>query len=624
MSNDLTPWKEKYLDSLEQIETLEASWQQRFELLRRSLTRTTMAAEGQDPYLDACLVELRAVLRQKDCERELRELTPRLEKAMLDNEEHRHARIHHVMNSLRHMAEQLRAIPSASPLRRALKHFCKQLDERVGRWSELQRLLQELEQLQQQSLASLELPPAPTFFQRLFGTQTSELSVTEEAARRPLPATPMAEELDAESNNAPPHPSEEMPCCPQSPQTCSETTTAPAFAPEPTSANAMAFLVPADFVGPMPREFAHYERNDAPPYSSVALHIESILLELLEDLHLPEQWQLQSESLQRRITKGLNWYELIPVLEDLATLLRGLPLFNHQFEDYLKQLNQRLALMQENVLRLQNGRTQQNQTTEAFETSLRQQVKSLQDSVTQATDLTKLKQVVEERLEGLLSAIDSYQRKSQENEQRLTESIHQLGERLTGMESVATELRGHLEEQQRKAQFDVLTGLPNRLAFNERLEKELKRWHHRGDSLLLAMLDIDHFKRINDTYGHLAGDRVLNILAKRWQEQLRATDFLARYGGEEFVLLMPSTRPNAGLAVLEQLRLSIESCPFHFKGERLQITVSAGLTAFAPGYCTEQVFEAADQALYRAKHAGRNRVELLLELPDSVDLPETP
>src|SRR5690606_244729 len=136
------------------------------------------------------------------------------------------------------------------------------------------------------------------------------------------------------------------------------------------------------------------------------------------------------------------------------------------------------------------------------------------------------------------------------------------------------------------------------------------RWRRYGGDLLLAVLDIDHFKRINDGYGHLAGDKVLKIIAGELNKRLRKTDVLARFGGEEFVLLVPSTPPDGGLQLLETLREASASGPFHFRGEPLSITLSAGLTAFVPGENSEAAFERADQALYRAKREGRNRIEL--------------
>ena len=124
-----------------------------------------------------------------------------------------------------------------------------------------------------------------------------------------------------------------------------------------------------------------------------------------------------------------------------------------------------------------------------------------------------------------------------------------------------------------------------------------------------AMLDLDHFKRINDGYGHLAGDKVLKIIATQLRKRLRPNDFIARFGGEEFVMLMPATSMAVGMQLANTLRAAIEACPFHFKGEPVTVTVSIGLAAFKPGERSDQVLKRADQALYRAKAAGRNTIE---------------
>ena len=178
------------------------------------------------------------------------------------------------------------------------------------------------------------------------------------------------------------------------------------------------------------------------------------------------------------------------------------------------------------------------------------------------------------------------------------------------MELEAKGFRDHLEEQRQKALIDPLTGLPNRAAWTERLDMELARLQRYGGELLLAVLDIDHFKRINDDYGHLAGDKVLKIIAGELFKRLRKTDFIARFGGEEFVLLIPSTPMEGGLKLLDTLRSAIENCPFHFRGERVTISLSGGISAFGSAESSEQVFERADQALYRAKRGGRNRIEV--------------
>jgi diguanylate cyclase len=214
------------------------------------------------------------------------------------------------------------------------------------------------------------------------------------------------------------------------------------------------------------------------------------------------------------------------------------------------------------------------------------------------------------RLDGLLSTMDQYQRQRGELEHALSGRLQTLVERVASMEQEAKGFRDHIEEQRQKALTDPLTGLPNRAAWDERQELEVARWQRYGGELLMAVLDIDFFKRINDNYGHLAGDKVLKIIATELAKRLRKTDFIARFGGEEFVLLIPGTPLEGAQQLLETLRTAIESCPFHFKGERVTITLSAGVSAFAAGERAEQVFERADQALYRAKRSGRNRIEV--------------
>ncbi|EJM53631.1 GGDEF domain-containing protein [Pseudomonas sp. GM48] len=347
-----------------------------------------------------------------------------------------------------------------------------------------------------------------------------------------------------------------------------------------------------------------------PSYSSVASHIEETLLGLLDDLTLPERHRPQAESMRDRLKNGLNWYELLPILDDFATLMLAITdSGQHEFEAYLQRLNERLEAFQSNLQAATAGHADNRSAARQMDTQIREQVDGLQSSMQEAADLDDLKHVLENHLEGLLGTMDQHQKQRDEREQEVAARLHSLAERVAHMEQEAQGYREHLEEQRQKALVDPLTGLPNRAAWSERLDHEVKQWQQHGNSLLLAMLDLDHFKRINDNYGHLAGDKVLKIIASVLRKRLRGTDFIARFGGEEFVLLMPSTVPAAGLKLLESLRASIEACPFHFKGEPVTITVSIGMTAFRSGEHGDQVLKRADQALYRAKNAGRNRVE---------------
>ncbi|MCF5169539.1 diguanylate cyclase [Pseudomonas canadensis] len=347
-----------------------------------------------------------------------------------------------------------------------------------------------------------------------------------------------------------------------------------------------------------------------PSYSSVAKHIEDTLLGLLEELSLPERHRPQAEAMRERLAHGLNWYELLPILDDLAVLMLAITdSGQHEFEAYLKQLNERLEAFQGHLQVASDGHADSRSAARELDTQIREQVDGLQSSVQEAADLDSLKHVLESHLEGLLGTMDEHQQQRDQREQETAARLKGLAERVANMEQEAQGYRDHLEVQRQKALIDPLTGLPNRAAWSERVDQEVNTWHQRGNNLSLAMLDLDHFKRINDGYGHLAGDKVLKIIANVLRKRLRSSDFIARFGGEEFVLLMPNSSLSDALAAGEVLRAAIEACPFHFKGEPVTITVSMGVAQFQPGERSDLALKRADEALYRAKAAGRNQVQ---------------
>lgn len=671
MSDEAQRWKEKYLKSIEQQEKLERRWDARLDLLRRGLVRSTLAAEGTDRAVDQCMKEMREVVRTDDMDAGLAALLPRLEKAVLDSEQRRETRVNQVSAALTALVSQLQALPLPREVSRPLKNFAKQLDGRVGQAREIPLLLSELSGLQGKALNLLENPAEPdrpSFLQRLFSRETEETAPQIAVPESQMPAPPSVEPVAAPAE--PPQAMVNLSPVADKPQRVLPTVeaalpdTAPLQIQAPTAmapaAEVVAFVppilepdttssqvpelqtrpnveqpqepVPAvalpttqapsainpDELTPMPidPESEHdilYTLPDSPEpsYSSVAKHIEDTLLGLLDDLALPERHRPQAEAMRDRLQNGLNWYELLPILDDLATLMLAITdSGQHEFEAYLQHLNERLESFQSNLQAASEGHADNSSAARAMDTQIREQVDGLQSSMQEAADLDDLKHMLENHLEGLLGTMDQHQKQRDEREKEVAARLQSLAERVAHMEQEALGYREHLEEQRQKALIDPLTGLPNRAAWSERLEHEIGQWKQHGNTLLLAMLDLDHFKRINDNYGHLAGDKVLKIIANVLRKRLRGTDFIARFGGEEFVLLMPATLPMAGAKLLETLRASIEACPFHFKGERVTITISMGLTAFRPGEHSDLVLKRADQALYRAKNTGRNRVEL--------------
>jgi two-component system, cell cycle response regulator len=160
---------------------------------------------------------------------------------------------------------------------------------------------------------------------------------------------------------------------------------------------------------------------------------------------------------------------------------------------------------------------------------------------------------------------------------------------------------------------DPLTHLYNRRFLMDTLEKEFDRIRRKGGSLSLVVLDIDHFKQVNDTYGHQKGDIVLAAVAETTRAELRGYDIAVRYGGEEFMVVLPETPLAEGIAMAERLRSSVGQMVFPPPMETLTVTVSLGVSTYPsdPVDSVDQLIRTADEALYRAKSAGRNRVEAM-------------
>lgn len=164
---------------------------------------------------------------------------------------------------------------------------------------------------------------------------------------------------------------------------------------------------------------------------------------------------------------------------------------------------------------------------------------------------------------------------------------------------------------------DPLTQLFNRRYMMEVLEKEIHRTARKGSPISLILMDIDHFKKVNDAYGHQQGDTVLVNVAGLIRQHLRSYDVAARYGGEEFVVILPETPLDESMVVAERIRQGIQQLAFAKKLQQLKISISMGVAVYpAPGVDTiDDIIRVADEALYRAKSEGRNRVVTLQHLP---------
>lgn len=192
--------------------------------------------------------------------------------------------------------------------------------------------------------------------------------------------------------------------------------------------------------------------------------------------------------------------------------------------------------------------------------------------------------------------------------------LHESNDRLA---SAMREVEAAMLIIQDQAIRDELTGLHNRRFLLAAINGELQRAARSNEPFCVLLLDIDHFKRVNDTYGHHGGDQVLKLMSEIVSAQLRTIDCFGRYGGEEFILLMPQTPQQGALVLAERVRHSVEQANFDIVEVGVKITVSIGVAEFFDGESVEQLIARADLGLYSAKDGGRNRVVAALP-PDQI------
>ncbi|MBM3513485.1 MAG: diguanylate cyclase [Alphaproteobacteria bacterium] len=229
--------------------------------------------------------------------------------------------------------------------------------------------------------------------------------------------------------------------------------------------------------------------------------------------------------------------------------------------------------------------------------------------------LTKFKSeitvVADPRIEAAITAMAS-------EAEKMAALNTKLSSELAGASQDIASLKNDLDTIRQEAYTDGLTGVANRKAFNKRIDELTSAMRAKSGHLCLLLTDIDHFKKFNDTYGHLVGDRVIKTVAKTLARSVRDQDFVARYGGEEFAVLFPATRLTNAVAAADKIRAAVCAREMQNRDnwQNLgRITVSVGVAEFAIGEKIDDLIARADTALYLAKQTGRNRVCSQADLP---------
>jgi diguanylate cyclase len=335
------------------------------------------------------------------------------------------------------------------------------------------------------------------------------------------------------------------------------------------------------------------------------------IIQLFDEIDIPVELDQRANLLAKSLQTSLDTESFKLVLEESITLL--LEIKEHdlteqeEIEDFLSNLTQQLTELSHQASGASEAHQEKTISRNKLDQSVSKQMIDLQKSSAIATNLDPLKQLIISSLESITEQIAAHQQEEENHQTETQIQLIEMSARIQAMESESKDLKYKLQLARDKALRDPLTGLPNRLAYDERLATEFARWQRNQTPLTMIIWDIDHFKKINDNFGHKAGDKTLSIIARLLSDNCRKSDFVARFGGEEFIMLLSETTKESGFILAEKIRKIVEKSGFNAGGEAVSITISCGITQFIDTDDFESFFERADQALYTAKNLGRNQ-----------------
>jgi len=341
-------------------------------------------------------------------------------------------------------------------------------------------------------------------------------------------------------------------------------------------------------------------------------YLNKALIELLNRLSLQEDAGDDYQSICRQLdTDPEGAGEWKTVIEDIVALINKnihvLQDEKKELQSFIKKITDQLAEIEQYVWQSRQERIETANESTKLKDSVDTSVVAIQQSVGSSDDISQLKSDVQGYLSEIRKSVEEHQYAEQEREEMSKQGYAHIISELARTQKETLMLKEQLHESQQKMLRDPLTGIPNRMAYEERIDLEVNRSRRNKAPLCLAMWDIDHFKKVNDTYGHDAGDRVLKLLTKIITTRVRKVDMFARIGGEEFVLVMPDTGIDDALNLNNQLRTNLEDSGFHYKGSPCPITASVGIAYIDESDSPDQLLEKADKALYQSKRDGRNR-----------------
>jgi diguanylate cyclase (GGDEF)-like protein len=276
---------------------------------------------------------------------------------------------------------------------------------------------------------------------------------------------------------------------------------------------------------------------------------------------------------------------------------------------FLSELGKDLSGMERQLLNYHSFNQETFQSNNAFNCNLLSHTEDMRGACDSAKSFEDIRKLIASKFIAVKAAIEI---KQKDDLRRLEEANQKLEELQTSLQKYSEEIavaRERADKMEKEALIDSLTGVYNRRAYEIRIREEIRRYKRERLAFGLILIDVDHFKQINDLYGHRVGDKCLRELAGRIRSCTRSTDFLARFGGEEFIIILPGTSAGGAGKIAEKIRRLIGNTLFSYQDEEISVTISVGATQVTPeDEDPELLFTRVDDAMYRAKREGRNQV----------------
>ena len=337
-----------------------------------------------------------------------------------------------------------------------------------------------------------------------------------------------------------------------------------------------------------------------------------VLRELLVSIHYTGDYLDRAKQLKDQLDNKKDiiqcTYDTRDLLIDYSTSLTE----DHQeIYGYLTDIAEKLQSIYSEISQTQEDYFSRESMTGNINRSFQKGIEQLGQSLENSSDLDEIKSNLNNIVTALKEKVIEDVEAEEAETKILENKIAGMSNKIKLLEDHAKDLEKTIRQKHMEAITDPLTGLYNRAAYVQALEKAWMKWEKDKVPSTMLVWDIDHFKLINDRHGHAAGDKVLQSVAKKLETGVRKGDILARFGGEEFVMLLSDKSLGEGMQLAERIRELISSTEFTYKKQPLHVTISCGVASFINKDTPTKIFERADKALYKAKRDGRDRVATL-------------